>query len=97
MKFQNELDSDIGYLYDMARNELNHSRTVEIVGSVNISITSLEELDRKRSYITGKFGKCVSWTGGKAHIATRDMPEWAAKVFEQHREEAPETKRWIKK
>lgn len=91
-----ELDSDIGYIPDMVLNELKHGRTAEVVGSVNQTISTIDEYERKRKYLAGYFGKTVSWVNGRAHIATRNMPDWAINVFELHRLEASEAKRWNK-
>ena len=96
VKIPKELDSDIGYLPDMILNELKRGRAVRVVGTTSEYIKTLDDYERVKERVRGKFGVCKFWAGNTAHIATRGMPRWAIPVFEQHRKSAPEACRWIK-
>lgn len=91
-----ELDSDVGYLPDMVLNELKRGRKVHITGSVFEDILTMDEFTRKRKYIEGRFGITKFWANNVANIVTRPMPQWAITVFENHKMEATESKRWVK-
>jgi len=91
-----ELDSDIGYLPDVVLNEITRARIVHIVGGVNLDILTREEYHACLQKLRGKFGVVKFWRGNVANIATRPMPNWALELFERHRLEADECRRWVK-
>ena len=84
-----------GYLKGVVYKELAAGRKCELTGSIVTSIKDIEEYQRKKDRLVGKFGEVVHRKGdGTALIATRAMPEWAERKLDEVVWECEEMLRW---
>ena len=84
-----------GYLKGVVFKELVAGRKCDLTGSLVTTINDIEEYQRKKDRMVGKFGEVVHRKGdGTALIATRAMPEWAERKLDEVVWECEEMLRW---
>lgn len=86
-----EFDDKVGYLPHMVLRELTAGRSCEIAGGIVATIKTMEDYEKRKDRIRGKFGEIIQWRADRtALIATRPVPDWVIKILESHMNEAPE-------
>ena len=84
-----------GYLRAIIFKELSAGRRCDITGSVYLQIKTLEEYNKKKPQLIGKFGEVISRTPSNvALIATRSPPPWAEKKIDEVIWDCEEMIRW---
>lgn len=89
-------EANVGYLPAIVMKELLAGRECEITGGLCTSIKNLEDYQRQKPKLSGKFGEIIQWTPTKrALIATRVPPSWAVEMLEKVIWDAPAMFRWV--
>ena len=86
---------NVGYLPAIVMKEILAGRECEITGGLCTSIKTIEDYQRYRKRLRGKFGEIIQWTPSRrALIATRVPPAWAIDIIEEVIWNAPVMVRW---
>jgi hypothetical protein len=82
-----------GYLPGVVLKELDAGRICEITGSVVTTIKNMDDYNKNRDRLIGKFGEVIN-RKEKSLIATRDPPMWAKEKIHSVIWECEEMIRW---
>lgn len=87
--------ANIGYLPAIILKELEAGRKCEVSGSIVARISTKKDYDDRKYRLIGKFGELSYWKEGVAMIFTRDPPDWAKRVIDDHIYDCDEMYRWF--